>query len=230
VTVSASEEGGQVVLRVRDTGIGIERDVLPRVFDLFVQGRQGLDRSEGGLGLGLTIVRNLVERHGGKVTAHSGGRGTGSEFVVRLPRATTTDVPGDALDLLPAAYLPAAPAAASRRILIVDDNVDGAEMLAAALSGRGYDLRIAHDAPSALQIAAEFHPDVAFLDIGLPVMDGYELAVRLRELPGLDAIRLVALTGYGQESDRRRTREIGFHHHLVKPVALEDVAAVVDAR
>jgi PAS domain S-box-containing protein len=228
ITVSAGEEDGEVVLRVRDTGIGIDADVLPRVFDLFVQGRRAIDRSEGGLGLGLTIVRNLVERHGGRVDAQSGGRGAGSEFVVRLPRAAAPDLQRGASRALPGLSVQSAvPAPSATRVLIVDDNVDGAEMLAAALDGQGYDTRVAHDAPAALQIAAEFRPQVAFLDIGLPVMDGYELAVRLRELPGLDAVRLVALTGYGQESDRRRTRATGFHHHLVKPVDINEVAAVV---
>ena len=230
VTVSARDEDGEVVLRVRDTGMGIDRDVLPRVFDLFVQGRQGIDRSEGGLGLGLTIVRSLVERHGGRVEAVSGGRGTGSEFVVRLPRATLLDVERERRRLLPAPPAQAGVTArASTRVLIVDDNIDGAEMLGVALGAQGYDVRVAHDAPSALQLAAAFRPDVAFLDIGLPVMDGYELAIRLRELPGLAGVRLVALTGYGQQSDRRRTRETGFHHHLVKPVDINEVAAVVES-
>jgi PAS domain S-box-containing protein len=228
VAVSACVEERDVVLRVRDSGTGIDRDVLPRVFELFVQGRQTIDRSEGGLGLGLTIVRNLVERHGGRVSAHSGGRGTGSEFVVRLPRADATDLDAEQLCLLPSSSVEGGVrVSSSTRVLIVDDNVDGADMLAVALSGQGYDTRVAHDAPSALELAAAFRPDVAFLDIGLPVMDGYELAGRLRHIPGLEDVRLVALTGYGQESDRRRTREAGFHHHLVKPVDLDAVVAVV---
>ena len=207
--------------------MGIAPEVLPRVFDLFVQERQAIDRSQGGLGLGLTIVRNLVERHGGTVSASSDGPGKGSEFVVRLPRVTG----GSMLDEAPVDKL--APVSAVRRrsdsprILVVDDSVDGAEMLATALTAKGYDTRVAHDAPAALRIAAEFRPAVAFLDIGLPVMDGYELAARLRELPELNGMKLIALTGYGQESDRRKSREAGFDHHLVKPVDFTVVESVL---
>jgi PAS domain S-box-containing protein len=226
ITVRAEEEGGTVVLRVRDTGIGIAADILPRIFDLFVQERQTIDRASGGLGLGLTIVRSLVERHGGSVSAHSNGPGLGSEFVVRLPKVDATRLVSVELPSLPSADVTEA-APAARRILVVDDNEDSAEMLAEALKARGYQTQVTLDAPAALLVAPQFRPDMAFLDIGLPVMDGYELARRLRKLPGLEGIRLVALTGYGQESDRRRTRAAGFHHHLVKPVDLKVVEAVV---
>ncbi|HEX4963959.1 MAG TPA: ATP-binding protein [Thermoanaerobaculia bacterium] len=230
VTVRAEPDGGEVVLRVRDTGMGIAPEVLPRVFDLFVQERQAIDRSQGGLGLGLTIVRNLVERHGGSVLARSEGLGRGSEIVVRLPRAARSLELDDPL---------AAPASVSEakagrdgapRILVVDDNEDAAEMLVEALTRKGYETRVAYDAPAALRLAAAFSPDVAFLDIGLPVMDGYELASHLRNIPGLSGLRLIAVTGYGQESDLRKTREAGFHHHLVKPVDVADIEAAVTAR
>ncbi len=225
IWVQAGEDADAIVLRVRDDGIGIAPDVLPRVFDRFVQERQASDRAQGGLGLGLTIVQSLVERHGGTVTASSGGVDRGSEFVIRLPK-WRADVP------VPPSTLPASPPGgvallAPRRILVVDDNEDGAEMLAEILGAKGHQTRVAYDAPAALRIAADFKPDVAFLDIGLPVMDGYELAARLRELPGLDGIRLIAVTGYGQESDRRRTRAAGFQHHLVKPVDFGQLDAVV---
>ncbi len=227
IDVRAHHDDGDVVLRVIDNGMGIAPEALPRIFDLFVQGRQAIDRSEGGLGLGLTIVRSLVERHLGTVSAHSAGTGRGSEFVVRLPRVLS--------DTALAASTSRAMAARSSevasnavRILIVDDNEDAAEMLATLLEARGYLTRIAHDAPAALRVAEEFEPRIACLDIGLPVMDGYELAVRLRDVPGLANIRLIALTGYGQDSDRQRTRAAGFDHHLVKPVDLDAVEAAVE--
>jgi CheY-like chemotaxis protein len=228
ISVRAEEIDGDVVVSVADTGIGISPEVLSHIFDLFVQERQALDRSRGGLGIGLTIVRNLIERHGGSVSARSDGPGKGSEFIVRLPAARRTAA---AADRTPAPGMREAvtPPAWAARILVVDDNEDGAEMLAQALAGQGYDTRVAHDAPTALRVAAEFAPDIAFLDIGLPVMDGYELASHLRELPGLAGLRLIAVTGYGQESDRRRTREAGFHHHLVKPVDLAAVEATLIA-
>ena len=227
ITVRATDERGEIVIRVRDTGIGIAPDVLPRVFDLFVQERQAIDRSQGGLGLGLTIVRNLVERHGGTVSAHSDGPGTGSEFVVRLPRANVPVEPEVAADVESASEAVISPSDAALRILVVDDSVDGAEMLAAALSAKGYRTQVAFDAPAALRIAVEFRPAIAFLDIGLPVMDGYELAARLRGLPELNGIRLFALTGYGQEADRQKTRDAGFDHHFVKPIDLDAIEAIL---
>jgi PAS domain S-box-containing protein len=227
IAVLAGEDGGDIVLRVRDTGIGIAPDVLPRVFDLFVQEPQAIDRSLGGLGLGLTIVKNLVERHGGSVSAHSEGRGRGSEFVVRLPKLNAASARCVARPPTPVPVEPADAPAAACRILVVDDNEDGADTLAEVLSAQGYVTRVAHDAPAALRIAEEFAPDIAFLDIGLPVMDGYELAARLRGIGALSGIKLIALTGYGQESDRQKTRAAGFHHHLVKPVDLDALEAVV---
>jgi PAS domain S-box-containing protein len=229
VTVRAARVEGDVVLSVRDTGIGIDPHVLPRIFDLFVQERQALDRSQGGLGIGLSIVRSLVERHGGSVSVRSEGPGQGSEFTIRLPLVAAIE--GHAVRLSASGQMPVAavaPASAAR-VLIVDDNEDGAEMLAYVLATQGYPTRVAHDAPTALAVAAEFLPDVAFLDLGLPVMDGFELAVHLRELPGLADLQLIAVTGYGQESDRQRTLAAGFHHHLVKPVDLDAIAATLTA-
>jgi PAS domain S-box-containing protein len=227
ISVCAEPLDGEVVLRVQDSGIGIPPDVLPNIFDLFVQERQAIDRSQGGLGLGLTIVRSLVERHGGSVSALSEGTGRGSEFIVRLPKARNTR-PETTADARPAAT-GAEPTCGPRtpRILLVDDNEDAAEMLAEALAQRGYPTRVAHDAPTALRLAAEFAPEIAFLDVGLPVMDGYELAAHLRALPGLANLRLIALTGYGQDSDRQRTRQAGFHNHLVKPVGIDDIEAAM---
>ena len=175
------EEHGNVVIRIRDTGIGIAPDVLPKVFDLFVQERQDIDRPQGGLGFGLTIVRNLVERHGGTVSAHSDGPGAGSEFVVRLPRSNAPAELEATGDLNSVAVPAVASTDAALKILVVDDSIDGAEMLAAALSAKGYKTQVAFDGPAALRIAAEFRPAIVFLDIGLPVMDGYELAARLRD-------------------------------------------------
>ena len=226
IFVDAEVEDDEIVLHVRDTGMGIPTHVLPHIFDLFVQGRQAIDRSQGGLGIGLAIVRNLVERHGGRVSADSEGPGRGSEFIVRLPTVAqhkeNTGMPSPSV---PVSLPPVREG--SPRVLVVDDNQDGAEMLAVALSLKGYDTRVAYDAPMALQVAAEFRPVVAFLDIGLPVMDGYELAAHLREIPGLEDLRLIAVTGYGQEPDLRRTREAGFHHHLIKPVDIEAIESAV---
>lgn len=226
VTVRGQGQGDQVELVVKDSGIGISPEILPRVFDLFVQEPQAIDRAQGGLGLGLAIVRGLVEQHGGTVAAHSDGIGRGAEVTVRLP----------ALSAEAARQEPSAAGArvsASRaplRVLIVDDNEDAADMLAEMLSRRGYLARSAHDPGAALRLAAELLPDVAFLDIGLPGMTGYELAARLRQLPGLAAVELVALTGYGQESDRQRAKEAGFHHHLVKPVGRVSVEQILIQR
>ena len=172
----------------------------------------------------MAIVRTLVQSHGGSVSAHSDGLGHGSEFVIRLPKAQMIAAERRT-GLERRQALPVPPG--TLRILIVDDNEDGAEMLSDLLQAQGYLARVAHDGPAGLRAAALFNPDVAFLDIGLPVMDGYELAARLRELPRLKTLRLIALTGYGQASDRERTRAAGFQHHLVKPVSLENVEAVL---
>ena len=225
VSVSGLRDAHEIVLRVRDTGIGIAADVLPRVFELFVQGHQPMDRAQGGLGLGLAIVRSLVERHGGRVAARSEGPGLGSEFEVRLPLVQGA---GARVAEDPSASVTTARGPGRMgRLLVVDDNADAAEMMAEAFRLTGYDVRVAHDGPEALGLAAVFQPHAAFLDLGLPVMDGFELAERLRELPGLERLRLVAVTGYGQESDRRRTAAAGFHHHVVKPVNLDALVALL---
>jgi signal transduction histidine kinase/ActR/RegA family two-component response regulator len=225
IDVVAARQEEQIEIRVRDDGIGMTSDMLPRIFNLFAQERQEADRAPGGLGLGLSIVRSLVTLHGGTVEAHSDGLGKGSELVVRLPALKKEDEPAEALVVRPSRPPPASGRAP--RILVVDDNEDAAELLAYALSGRGYSTRIAHDGPQALVVAGDFSPDVAVLDIGLPVMDGYELAHRLRASPGVRKVRLVALTGYGQAEDARRAREAGFEEHLVKPVDFKRLDALV---
>jgi PAS domain S-box-containing protein len=226
IAVTARRDRDQVLVSVRDTGIGIAPDMLPSVFDLFVQGRQASNRAEGGLGLGLAIVRNLVERHGGRVLAHSDGIGRGSEFTVWVPMAPVL-VHQEQPRRPQVATQPVPAPVNSSRVLIVDDNEDAADMLAHVLTARGHQTRVAHDGVEALRACADFSPHAAFLDLGLPVMDGYELASRLRELPGLQDIRLIAVTGYGQESDRRRTRAAGFQHHLVKPVDISAIEALL---
>jgi signal transduction histidine kinase len=219
IEVTAESENGRVLLRVRDNGNGIDAALLPRIFDTFVQGHQSIDRSRGGLGLGLSIVRKLVEMHGGTVTAFSEGRGKGSTFTIDLPLVGAPEsvrfsrVPGDPKG--------EAPIARAARILVVDDNEDAAVLLAEALNAVGYVTRVAHDGPGALAVAEEFEPELALLDIGLPVMDGYELAGQLRaRCDGGACPKLVAVTGYGQSSDRARAKEAGFDELVVKPVDL----------
>jgi signal transduction histidine kinase len=213
VAITARRDGDDVVVTVSDTGRGISPEILPNVFELFVQERQNLDRSRGGLGLGLAIVRSLVELHGGKVQAASMGPGHGSSFSVRLPWVPS---PSDSAH----AQLtgPQHPVAVGISVLIVDDNIDAAAMLAELLGAAGYHAVVANDGPQALAMAHRFVPDVALLDIGLPAMDGYELARRLRDLTGWAAVRLFAVTGYGAHGDRMRSQEAGFDHHLVKPI------------
>ncbi|MBX6313005.1 MAG: response regulator, partial [Isosphaeraceae bacterium] len=218
ITLVAERDGGDAVVRIRDTGIGIDPELLPHVFDMFTQADRSLDRSQGGLGIGLTLVRRLVELHGGSVTATSDGLGRGSEFIVRLPALA----PGASLEPHDTGDEGQSPdnigPTRSRRVLVVDDNVDGARILARLLAAIGYQVDVAHDGPSALQAAQAGRPEVILLDIGLPGMDGYEVARRIRGLEGLDQVLLVALTGYGQESDRIRASAAGFDHYLVKPV------------
>jgi signal transduction histidine kinase len=226
VTVRGDSRDGFALLSVRDSGMGIAPDMLPRVFDMFTQERQALARTQGGLGLGLSIVRNLVELHGGTVEAFSEGRNRGSEFVVRLPLSSGAAAEAGRES---APRVQARPEREGPLVLIVDDNADAAAMLAEYVRSLGYRVRTAHDGPAALKSAAEILPHVALLDIGLPVMDGYELAARLREIQRGDGLKLVAVTGYGQAADRDRSRQAGFDAHLVKPVDLDDLAGVLAA-
>ena len=223
ISVRAERAGQEAIVRVRDTGIGISAEMLPRIFDLFVQEHQGLERSQGGLGLGLTIVRSLVQMHGGTVFAQSEGMGRGSEFVIRLPSAGVSAPLKSAPPTPPAAR----DLARMLRVLVVDDNEDAADMLVDALASKGYRTRHAHDGPGAIRVCQEFKPHVALLDIGLPVMDGYELAERLRQLPGMERLRLYAVTGYAQESDRERSRAAGFDRHFVKPLDVDVLDGVL---
>jgi CheY-like chemotaxis protein len=222
ITITARKQAGQVVISVKDTGIGIEPEMLPRIFEMFVQEKQAIDRAQGGLGLGLTIVRSMVALHGGTVDVTSQGRNRGAEFIVRLPAA-------EGRASVPAAA-PAGDRATpegGRRVLIVDDNEDAADLMAEALESMGHSTRVAYDGPQALRLVGDFVPDVALVDIGLPVMDGHELARRLRESPQLSELRIVAVTGYGQEADRQRSREAGFDAHLVKPVDVDRLADII---
>ncbi|HEX2689569.1 MAG TPA: ATP-binding protein [Kofleriaceae bacterium] len=224
IGLHARAEGAEVVVRVTDNGIGLAREMLPRVFDMFVQERQAIDRSRGGLGLGLTIVKSLVLQHGGSVAAHSEGPGRGATFEVRLPLAERPR-----LSTAPASSAGAVPAIrAKHRVLIVDDNEDAALLLAEAMGALGHETRVAHDGPGALKIVEAFTPEIALLDIGLPVMDGYELGRLLRNSEHLGTLRLVAVTGYGQPNDRRRSEESGFDAHIVKPVDTTRIGALLD--
>ncbi|MEX2122703.1 MAG: PAS domain S-box protein [Woeseia sp.] len=213
IELTAEREGDEAVLRVRDSGIGIRRELLSQVFALFSQEAMTLDRSEGGLGIGLALVKYLVEMHGGTVTAESGGPGTGSEFVVRLP-AVKSSATGKQQ---PSQTDRNARNDHSLRILVVDDNRDSADLQATLLHHNGHDVRTAYEGPGALTVAREFQPDVILLDIGLPEIDGYEVAYRIRQEPTLDGVVLIAMTGYGQPEDLQRTSAAGFDHHIVKP-------------
>jgi PAS domain S-box-containing protein len=222
LTVEGRSEGDQAVLRVRDTGTGIAPEVLPRIWDMFVQADRRLKGAQGGMGIGLSLVKGLVELHGGAVEARSDGPGKGSEFVVALPLLAAPppdEAPGEA------AGRPAR--AAPRRVLVVDDHVDAAESLAMLLRVQGHEVRVAHDGPAALRLAEADPPEIAFLDIGMPGMTGHELARRFREREGLRGVTLVAMTGWGQAEDRRRTSEAGFDHHLVKPADLDALQALL---
>jgi PAS domain S-box-containing protein len=215
IVVRAGPAPGGIVLSVKDNGVGLPEHMRERVFEPFVQVAGTYDQAGGGLGLGLSLVKQVAGLHGGTVTAHSDGPGRGSEFVVRLPEPPA-EAPGAAAAA--SGSRPAATRPQSRRILVVDDAVDGARALTILLELQGHRVRMAHDGPAALRVAAELDPEVVLLDLGLPGMDGLEVATRLRERPNAAAMLLVAVTGFGQAEDRRRTAEVGFDHHLVKPI------------
>jgi CheY-like chemotaxis protein len=223
IRLQVEHEDGQVVIRVVDNGIGIPRDLLPQVFDLFTQADRSLDRTQGGLGIGLTLVRNLVELHGGRVEVRSEGQGRGSEFVVRLP-AFAAPVAGDGA-VSRDGHSPAA--AVPLRILVVDDNVDSAEMLDVMLRLYGHEVRMAHDGVAAIKAAQEFKPQIILCDIGLPGMSGYDVASKLRAISQFEHTRLIALSGYGQDEDRLRSRNAGFDYHITKPVEPEELTALL---
>jgi signal transduction histidine kinase/ActR/RegA family two-component response regulator len=222
IVVSSAVENDQVCVRVRDSGIGIDPEILPTIFDLFVQAKKSIDRSQGGLGLGLTIVRSLVELHGGTVSGHSDGIGRGSEFVIRLPLG-----PAAAPLVVEEPFLVEPTEGRRWRVLVVDDNTEIAEGLAATLAALGCETRVAFDGPSAITAADAFDPELALLDIGLPVMDGYELARRFRRAESTSAMRLVAVSGYGQKSDRQQSRKAGFDEHIVKPVGFDTIRDIL---
>jgi signal transduction histidine kinase len=221
IAVSVRGEGELARITVRDNGVGIAAELLPHVFDMFVQGERSPDRSEGGLGLGLAVVKNIVERHGGRVAAASEGPGKGATFSIWWPLAQGIKVESvdETLDIEPPAR--------SMRVLVVDDNVDAACTLGELLRVLGHEPLVAHDAPSALALAREEAPQLALVDLGLPILDGYELIGRLRNLPGLHSLPAIAVTGYGQASDRARSHAAGFDRHVVKPVGLEDLRTLL---
>jgi two-component system CheB/CheR fusion protein len=225
IRVTVAREGSTALLKVADNGMGIAPGLMPTIFDLFVQEKRSLDRSQGGLGLGLTLVRRIVELHGGTVEAHSAGVNQGSEFIVRLPASPAPDV-----------HLSVAQAETSRpasiaplRVLVVDDNPDSAESIAMLLSFDGHEVKTASDGPAGLKLAATFQPQVVLLDIGLPGMDGYEVARQMRELPQTTHALLIAVSGYGRAEDRERARQAGFDHHLVKPTSVDQLVNVIAA-
>jgi two-component system CheB/CheR fusion protein len=221
VVLSLGSEGNEAVIRVRDTGSGLPKNMLDSVFDLFVQAGQTLDRSGGGIGVGLTLVRSLVTMHGGSVSAHSDGEGKGCEFVVRLPLAN--EPVGERHAARESASRPRAHLPQGAKIVVVEDNLDSREMLCAILATAGYECHTAADGVTGLALIDVVAPDVAILDIGLPVMDGYEVARKLRDDPKHADMWLIALSGYGRSSDRDASRSAGFDEHLVKPVQVDQI-------
>ncbi len=224
IDLAAYREGGEVVIRVNDTGLGIPTGMLADVFEMFTQVNRTLERSQGGLGIGLALVKRLVEFHGGTITAESPGLGLGSTFTVRIP---LVDSSVSATEERSSTGCLPPPQVSGRRVLVVDDNVDGAESLANMLQIAGHDIRTAHSGPAALDAARPFHPEVVFLDIGLPGMSGYEVARCLRREPSLGGAVLVALTGWGSDDDKRQSKEAGFDFHLTKPVELSAIESIL---
>lgn len=232
IAVGVERAGRNAIIRIRDSGCGIPKPMLSQIFEMFRQVDQSLDRAQGGLGIGLTLVKRLVALHGGTVSANSDGPGKGSEFVITLPAlsaAPTASSPAASAGGNGPQTVPASPSRDNvrRRILVVDDTCASAETLAMLLRAIGHDVSTAHDGPSAFDWTLENKPDVVFLDIAMPGMDGYEVARRIRGAAGLEEIVLVALTGYGQDDDRRRASEAGFNHHLTKPTSLAALHGVL---
>jgi CheY-like chemotaxis protein len=221
IWLNVARSGDEIVVSVRDDGVGIPRDMLPRVFDMFTQVDRSLDRSQGGLGIGLSLVKGLVELHGGRVEAHSSGSGTGSEFLVSLPgiqqpagkRTSGRDK---------------AKKIAGRRVLVVDDNLDAAKSLALLLANMGNETQAVYDGSTALTVGAAFRPDLVLLDIGMPKLDGYDTARRIRREPWGSDVTLVAVTGWGHEDARRKSRDAGFDYHTVKPIEIAALATLLD--
>ena len=222
IALTAETHGSEAVIRVRDNGLGIPAEAQPRIFEMFSQVDHNLERAQGGLGIGLTLVRRLVEMHGGTVEVKSEGSGRGSEFIVRIPVPKEAELgsAGRATDLRAAA-------SGKRRILVVDDNRDAAESLGMMLRLMGNEVQTANDGLAAVDVAQEFHPDIILLDIGLPKLNGYDACRRIREQPWSKDMVIVALTGWGQEEDRLRSKEAGFDQHLVKPVDMNDLTRLL---
>jgi CheY-like chemotaxis protein len=223
VSVEVSAESERVILAVTDTGAGIAPEILPRIFDLFAQAEGTLDRAQGGLGIGLTLVRRLVELHGGDVAAESAGVGKGSRFLVRLPRAEAVAVAAEAVRARARV-----PSGSRRRVLLVEDMADHREILRELVASLGYEVEVAEDGLSGFEQALRFHAEVMVVDIGLPGMDGYELARRVRAKLG-SGVTLIAVTGYGQPEDRSRALAAGFDLHLTKPVDVAVMQKAIDA-
>jgi CheY-like chemotaxis protein len=221
VWVAAMHDGDQVVLKVRDEGRGIPRTMLSEIFELFVQNEQGLERSSGGLGLGLTVVRKIIELHGGQVEAFSDGPGAGSEFMVRLPRQRNAVIRNGSRK---------PETSAAQRILVVEDQDDSREMMHVLLQSKGHVVIEAADGQAAIEAIEREHPDIALVDIGLPVVSGYDVARQIRENPLFDDVLLVALTGYGRDSDVQNAKSAGFDEHLTKPANADHLDEILRRR
>jgi two-component system CheB/CheR fusion protein len=219
--VALEREKDNALIRITDNGVGISPDLLPYIFDLFVQAERSLDRTQGGLGIGLTLVQRLVELHGGTVEAKSEGLKKGSEFIVRLPVISESEA------VFPVTSPVASQKAPERRVLVIEDNVDSAKTIQMLLELQGHKVQAAFDGLSGIEAAKIFKPEVILLDIGLPGMDGYEVAKRLRKLPENEKVLLIAFSGYGQAEDLRKSKEAGFDHHLIKPADMGQLQALI---
>jgi len=220
ITISAEARGADLCLRVKDNGIGIPRDMLERVFDMFTQVERSMERSRGGLGIGLTLVRRIVELHGGSVVAKSGGHGKGTEIVVLLPASP-------AAQTIAAPQRAPQPAGPRMRIVVTDDNEDSAISMATALRSLGHEVRMAFDGAHCMEVCRAFEPQVLLLDIGMPRVNGYDAARLIRMETWAARLVIIAMTGWGQEEDRRRAGEAGFNHHLVKPVDFDALLEIL---